>query len=245
MHDTVLPVLNHSETVVETAARQAYRRNHCKLATAPSFREFEKRVTETEDTSVLTEMLDGKDDEGFDEAIPKLSAPMRMTVRVRLADLGVLTTDDAAHSPFFILHHKLGHGGMLETARAAKDLGIKLPKLEDRWCDACIRAGLQRHPKVKVIHDRRGKLPYELVFSDIAGPFPVRSAWNGYKYVIGFICAKTHEGIIYGMHSLDEVQSCTTTYLSWVRGQRIRGEVEVVRARDGVYDPIGIHYASN
>ena len=237
--EVTAPILNFADSTVNTAQRQQYRKQHCNLATAPTFREFEKRVNDTEDPTLLENLLDGRDDEGFDEATPKLNAPMKFQVRLRLADLGVLTVENAATSPFFILHHKLGHGGMLETCRVAKDLGIKLPRLEDRWCDACIRAGLQRSPRTKELTDRSALKPYEKVYTDIAGPFPERSAHNGFKYVIGFIDAKTHEGTIYGMHRLDEVKSCTEQFLSYVRHQRVTGNVEVQVVRNGVYDPIG------
>jgi hypothetical protein len=237
--DATAPILNYNETKVETRQRQDRRKLHCNLSTAANFKEFEKRCHDTNDVDVLSDMLGGHDDEGFEEATPRLTAPMKMQVKLRLADLGVLCTENAALSPFFVLHHKLGHGGMLETCRAARDLGIKLPRIEDRWCDACIRAGLTRRPMVKELRDRSALAPYEKVFTDIAGPFPERSAYNGYTYLIGFICAKTHEGTIYGMHSLNDVKACTEKYLSWIRNQRVTGQVEVTSVRDGVYDPIG------
>ena len=239
VNEVTAPVLNFNESTDVSAARQEYRQRHCNLSTAASYKQFEERVHNTTDTEVLTNILDGNDDEGFEEATPKLSAPMRMQVQLRLADLGVLCVEDAAHSPFFVLHHKLGHGGMLETCRLAKSLGIKMPRIEDRWCDACIRAGMTRRPKTKQLRDRSSLDPYEKVFTDICGPFPIRSAYNGYKYIIGFICAKTHEGTIYGMHSMDDVKACTEKYLSWVRNQRVTGKVEVTAVRDGVYDPLG------
>jgi hypothetical protein len=124
------PVLNKAETQVNAVMRQRYKKNHCNLATAPTFKEFQRRVSETEDTELLTNLLDGQDDEGFEEPVPKLNAPMRIQVRLRLADKLVLTTEDPAHSPFFKLHHKLGHPGMLETATVARQLGIKLPLVE-------------------------------------------------------------------------------------------------------------------
>ena len=220
------------------AARHEYRKQHANLATAPTYKEFEQRVNDTDDTEVLSNLLDNQDDEGFEEATPRLTAPMRLLVRVRLADLGILTTTDTAHSPFFLLHHRLGHGGMLETCRVAKDLGIKLPRVEQRWCDACIRAGLTRSPRVKELRDRAALGTYEKVFTDIAGPFPIKSAYNSYMYIIGFIDAKTHEGTIYGMHTLDDVKACTEKFLSWVRTQRVTGQVEVTPV-GGVFDPIG------
>ena len=232
------PVLNKAETQVNVVMRQRYKKNHCNLATAPTFKEFQRRVSETEDTELLTNLLDGQDDEGFEESIPKLSAPMRIQVRLRLADKLVLTTEDPAHSPFFKLHHKLGHPGMLETATVARQLGVKLPLVEERFCDACIRAGLTRRARSKVVRDRSHLRPYELVFTDIEGPFPVRSLWNGFKYVIGFIDAKSHEGRIYGMHDLNQVTERTTEYLNYVRGQKVKYEVNLEVVREGTLDPI-------
>lgn len=232
------PVLNRAETVVNATMRQVHKRNHCNLATAPTFREFQRRVETTDDTEVLTDMLDGLDDEGFEESIPKLNAPMRLQVRLQLAKLLVLTTDDPAHSPFFKLHHTLGHAGMLATARIAKQMGLKMPKVEERFCEYCIRAGLQRRARSKVIVDRSHLRPYEKVFTDIEGPFPVRSLWNGYKYLIGFIDAKSHECKIYGMHKLDEVEEKTVQYLNYVRGQKIKYEIGLETVRHGTLDPV-------
>ena len=240
--ELTMPMLNRYETTETTINRQEYRKKHCNLATAPTFREFEKRVADTEDEQVLSNMLDGQDDEGFDEAIPKLTKPMRVRVQIRLAELGTLTVDNPAYSPFFKLHHKLGHGPMVETARLAKHLGLKMPRMEERFCEYCIRASLQRRAKVKATHDRSHLRPFEKIFTDIQGPFPVRSLYNGFKYVIGFIDAKTHEGKIYGMHSLEDVTDCTVAYLTYVRTQKImlnaKYVVQVEATRNGTFDPV-------
>ena len=231
-------VLNKNETMVNVAKMADYKSKHCNLATAPTFKEFKRRVEGTDDTEVLTNLLGEQDDEGFEESVPKLNAPMRVQVRLRLADLLVLTSDDPAHSKFFKLHHMLGHGGMLETARVAKQLGIKLPMIEDRFCDACVRANLTRRARSKIIHNRDHLKPYAKVYTDIEGPFPERSLWNGYKYLIGFIDAKSHEGIIYGMHNLDQVREKTVEYLNYVRGQKIKYEIGLETVRFGTLDPV-------
>ena len=103
-----------------------------------------------DDVNVLTNLLDGQDDEGFEEEEPavKLDPARKMQVRLRLAELGVLTTENVAHSPFFKLHHTMGHTGMIETCILAKELGIKLPRVEERWCDACIRANSGKEEEV-------------------------------------------------------------------------------------------------
>ena len=128
-------VLNRAESTATTINRQEHRKQYCSVANAKTFKDFKAQVERTTDATVLTDMLDGMDDEGFHEDAPRLDPMRKMQVRLRLADLQVLTTDNIAHSPFFLLHHKLGHAGMLETAKAARESGIKLPPVEDRWCE--------------------------------------------------------------------------------------------------------------
>jgi hypothetical protein len=77
------------------------------------------------------------------------------------------------------------------------------------------------------------------VYTGIEGPFTARSAHHGCKYLIGFIDAKTHEGVAYGMHDLNEVWQRTVEHLAWVRNQRVSGEVEIQTVRNGTYDPVG------
>jgi hypothetical protein len=238
-HQLTAAVLNRAESTAATINRQEHRKQYCSVANAKTPSEFKKQVENTTDATVLTDMLDGVDDEGFYEDAPRLDPIRKMQVRLRLADLQVLTTDNIAHSPFFLLHHKLGHAGMLETAKAAKESGIKLPPVEDRWCEACIRASLTKRSRSKYVVDREHLKPYQKVFTDIEGPFPVKSAYNGYRYLIGFICAKTHEGRVYGMHTLGEVATMTVEYLTWVRNQRESGEIEIETVREGTFDPVG------
>ena len=165
-------VLNRNESTACTINRQEVKRQHCKVANSKSFSEFTENVHALSDASVLTNMLDGQDDEGFveDEPMAKLDPARKMQVRLRLADLCVLTTDNVAHSEFFKLHHRMGHVGMIETCILAKEMGLKLPAVEDRWCEACITANMARKGRSKVIHDRSNLLPYEKIHTDIEGP---------------------------------------------------------------------------
>lgn len=232
------PVLNPPRVREPTAARGTRKRACTTLLTAPTWTDFQRRLNETTGTAQLLDTLDGED-EGFSEgAAPTLNAAQRMAVRIRLAGLSTLTVGDPATSPFFILHHQLGHRNMTEAAKYAVEAGIKLPKIEHRWCEACLRAKAQRRAQHRVILDRSHLQPFEKVFCDVAGPFPTPSAHNGYRYVLGFICAKTHTLKVMPMHTLREAQGCTRRFLRWVRQHRGEG-FSVDLARNGVWCPIG------
>ena len=69
--------------------------------------------------------------------------------------------------------------------------------------------------------------PFDKVFCDIAGPFPTTGAVNGYKYVIGFIDAKTSTSWVAPMHTQRDVQKWTERFLVWVRNQKVDGDVSL------------------
>ena len=162
--DVSAPILNPSSTIEPEPVRRIRKATFTTLLTAPTWAGFQRRLDDTTDIDPLVDLLDGVEDDGFFEAAPNLNAVQRLAVRIRLADLGVLTVEDPATPPFFLLHHKLGHRNMVETARYARDAGIKLPKMGHRWCEACPRAKVQRRAQHRVIVDRGSLKPFDKVF---------------------------------------------------------------------------------
>ena len=118
---------------------------------------------------------------------------------------------------------------MTETAALAKEQGIKLPAIEQRWCDACIRSKMHRGPIHKVLRETDHLKPFELVYAGVAGPMPVRSTHNGYRMVLGFICAKTNTSRIYPLHNLNQIQDRTEEFLNWVRHQKVTNATDPVK----------------
>ena len=211
---------------------------HSRVASAATFKVFSDEVDKVTDTEVLANILDGKNEHGFQEAAPRFNGPQRTKIRMRMADLGVLTVEDPAHSKFMLFHHKTGHGSMLETAVMAREQGVPMPKIEERWCDHCIKAKLCHAPRSIAPVQHHDLKPFDKVFCDIAGPFPTTSAVNGYKYVIGFIDAKTSTSWVAPMHTQRDVQKWTERFLVWVRNQKVDGDVSLELVRDGMWDPV-------
>jgi transposase InsO family protein len=117
------------------------------------------------------------------------------TIRVRLANLGCITTKDA-NDRFLQLHCRLGHRSVRDTLAAARHLRIPIGKYAQIVCDTCQRVKQKKQPVNK---KRANPLQYNNFECWHVDSYQVseaqRSLFGQHRYILGFIDVATRTAI--------------------------------------------------
>jgi hypothetical protein len=73
------------------------------------------------------------------------------------------------------------------------EINLSNPILDSDPCDTCSITKLHSKPHKSPIQP--GKLPLELIHSDVLGPFTL--GWEGSKYIVTFLCDATQLSEVY------------------------------------------------
>ncbi|KAK9734067.1 hypothetical protein RND81_04G112500 [Saponaria officinalis] len=98
-------------------------------------------------------------------------------------------------------HKRLGHVSKERIQRLVSN-GI-LDSVDFTDFDVCVSYITGKQTKVKRLGANRATDVFELIHTDICGPFPTAS-WNGQRYVISFIDDYSHFGYLYLIHEKSE-----------------------------------------
>jgi Integrase core domain/GAG-pre-integrase domain len=125
-----------------------------------------------------------------------------------------------------LLHYRLGH-------LHPKKLCMLFPELpltkEEFRCTVCVRAKqiMSHYPDVK----SHSTIPFEIVHSDIWGPFPVTSVF-GYKYYVCFVDDCSHYTTIFLIKSKSEVALIFPIYHKMIQTQ-FGATIKILRPVNG------------
>lgn len=106
-----------------------------------------------------------------------------------------------------IWHNRLGHLGqenIRKLADISTEINLSKPILDSDPCDTCSITKLHSRPHKNPIQP--GKLPLELIHSDVLGPFTL--GWEGSRYIVTFLCDATQLSEVYLIKHKSEVFNC-------------------------------------
>jgi hypothetical protein len=84
------------------------------------------------------------------------------------------------------------------------EINLSKPILDSDPCDTCSITKLHSRPHKNPIQP--GKLPLELIHSDVLGPFTL--GWEGSRYIVTFLCDATQLSEVYLVKHKSEVFNC-------------------------------------
>ena len=84
------------------------------------------------------------------------------------------------------------------------EIHLSRPLLDPDPCDTCSITKLHSKPHKNAIQP--GKLPLELIHSDVLGPFTL--GWEGSKYIVTFLCDATQLSEVYLIKHKSEALNC-------------------------------------
>ena len=106
-----------------------------------------------------------------------------------------------------VWHNRLGHLGeenIRKLADMSTEINLSKPILDSDTCDTCSITKLHSKPHKNPIQP--GKLPLELIYSDVLGPFTL--GWEGSKYIVTFLCDATQLSEVYLIKHKSDVFDC-------------------------------------
>ena len=147
-----------------------------------------------------------------DATIPDATIPDAMMLDATMPN----ATMPNATMPDVMWHRRLAH---LHSA-ALRSLVNSIRVSNKEQCDVCVQA---KH-KQRFIHTmvKRVTKPFELVHSDICGPFATPTKINRYRYFILFIDDYARWTEVYLLHD-KKAESCTSAYQSFQKRTEARG----------------------
>lgn len=116
-------------------------------------------------------------------------------------------------------HRRMAHTNTRALTRMLKDANINIEGEHEKYCITCILSKSKQkfQRKVPVL---RSTTPFELVHSDLSGPFNIPTL-SGKAYYIVYICDCTRFTKLYLLNSKSSVEICTKYrhFRSWVKSQ--------------------------
>lgn len=158
-------------------------------------------------------------------------------VKPYVSDDPVSSAYAATHVPPDLWHSRCGHRNLADLQRLGQlNVGVPPGLKCDKRCDICEQAKHVR-PSYHRNADYQTTTPLQLVFSDVAGPFPEPSL-TGARYMVSFVDAHTRFLRVYFVKSKGEALQALQTYeremAVLLRGQRIKQlVVEGLRTDNG------------
>jgi len=132
--------------------------------------------------------------------------------------------DNEAIKTAMLWHNRLGHLGLRVVKKLQRYTeGMQLPKgIPDTClCEACILGKLCRLPFVTVDPEKRSKRPFELIHSDVVGPFRTPSQ-SGKRYMVVFTDDCTRWSEVYFMSTKSEVRAMFEQFFQLIQNQKNR-----------------------
>jgi len=186
---------------------------------------------------VVSKYTKGLQNKRGDELLNELSHAEnkheKHAVLFRLAQLGTYASKTPAVDKYLLMHARLGHASARRVAQYAKQHNIELDPVAREYVKNCVtcaeskmrKKGRSAHSNAKAHAELA---VWEKVYTDVWVPGGGTVAlYTGYRYALGFICAKTSSTKLYGMRSLTEVPEKVKTFLHEVHSERNGGEMRV------------------
>ena len=109
-------------------------------------------------------------------------------------------------------HRRMGHLGIQNLRKLqhmSTGLDLSHLKQKDCVCEACLKGRMHDIAHRNALAD--GARPYEVIYSDVAGPIKTL-AYDGSRYFVTFMDASTKESEVYSIKYKSEVPACFRRY---------------------------------